>query len=743
MFIRRLVIFLLLFAFGVTAVIIRLAHMQLGKGQEYARAADETLKTTRWLATHRGEILDRNGKILAIDQPCFEFTMAYPALLISWASRQSAHLMEEHGLSDDQADNSVRKQLVDAHEDQIMQSWAKQQAKATVRRQGHDLTPRQRDHLRAQVLESLPARIEWTLNAAAATAGVSRQEVDEEIDRIVQRVWRVRAMVRMQVEEEKINHGIIHALDETTAVALRGQLGDMLGADVSPSSRRWYRYGASACHVIGLTGPVGPDDVGLLWVKEGQEDPNTAAASRNRAAATQDFDPNDLNVAPQLPPWPCAKEIASYTKADVRPEGTPGHEEDVLGEYLPDERAGILGAERMAEPVLRGTRGRQVRQRSGKVLELLPSIGGQNVRLTLDIDLQQAVETQILDSRPENGAAVVIDIPTSQILVLASKPRYDLNTYRAKFESLWDDQTNLPLLDRAVSCAFPPGSTVKPIVALTAALNGTLTPESVIECRGYFSTPEAKNFRCWIYKGRNGKHGLQTMQEALKNSCNIYFETAAERLGEGPLLDGMRLFGLGQRPLTLLPQEHAGNVPTTDWMWRHVGHDFNVADVRVMGIGQGKLLATPLQIANVMATIGRGGIFTSPLLVMGTEHNGEEGPLVRRDLHLPLEALAAVQAGMFDVVNDPYGTAHKHAYDPAGPVICGKTGTAQTTARQVDHKDVLQGDTAWFAGYAPRQDPKIAFAIVMEYTSGGGGGEVCGPLARELVRMCQEKGYLH
>jgi penicillin-binding protein 2 len=755
MFNKRLSIFLLLLGCAAAVVVTRLVHMQLTHGREYARQSEESLKITRSLATHRGKILDRRGRILAVDQPCFEFTVAYPALLTNWAHRRTRALMAEQALSAEQAQQQVRQQLQEAQELALKEKWVRDQARALARREGADLTAAQRRELAEQIVATLPERIDWTLDRAAQVAGVPRQEVNEEIDRIVQRVWRVRAIVRMLVEEETEHHGVIHALDEVTAVALRGQLDEMVGAEVAPSARRWYPCGATASHAIGLTGRVSSEDVGLLW-----QGPALPAATRPAGTALADMPPEGDGSpsregsieAVADPSWPGTQQIAAFTKVESCPPSEPGHQDDERREYLPDERAGLTGAERLAEPVLRGVRGRQVHHRSGALLEQTLAVPGRDVHLTLDIDLQQAIEQDVLDERPENGAAVVLDVRTGQILVLASKPRYDLNTYRAKFASLLEDQANLPLMNRAVGCSYPPGSTVKPLVALAAAAEGLLTPEQAIECRGFMFPSQPLKFRCWIYKEHNGQHGPQTMREALRHSCNIYFYTAGERLGSPHLMDWLGRFGLGTRPGTLLPEEKPGRVPAAQWMWRHQSHALRTEDLCLMGIGQGMLEATPLQMANAMATVARGGVWMPPTLLFSAADDAGDAPSRRRDLKLPADALAAVQAGMSDVVNNIDGTAHNYAYDPELPEICGKTGTAQAAPRRIDSNHngrldasdqvVQSGDITWFAGYAPRHNPRIAFAVLVEYVSTGSGGTVCGPMAKQLVRICRDKGYL-
>lgn len=755
MFNKRLFIFMLLVSCGAAAVVVRLAQMQLVNGGRYARQAEESLKITRWLATHRGKILDRRGRILALDEPCFEFTLRYEALLTSWAARQSRRLMEQQGLSADEATEAVGQQLAAAQERTLMEGWLRQHARAIVRRETPDLTGAARDERRAQVLQGLPARIEATLDRAAQTAGISRMELDEEIDRIVSRVWRVRAIVKMRVEEEQSPHGIIRALDEVTAVALRAQLAEMIGAEVAPSTRRWYPSGATASHVIGLTGPLAADDVGMVWrgleTSPATTRPAPAAVAAVRVAGPlADVPPQgdanasgEMDAAPVALPdatWPSFAQIAACAKREARSENQAGHDEDVLREYLPDEIAGISGVERMAEPILRGVRGRQVHHRSAKLLEQTAAVPGRDVHITLDIDLEQVVEREILDERPENGAAVVIHIPTGQILVLASKPRYDLNEFRAKYNLLRDDVVNQPLIHRAVGSSFPPGSTVKPLVALAAASEGLLNSGGTIDCRGFMFPSRPEVFRCWIYKEHNRTHGPQTMRDALRHSCNIYFYTLGERLGSPGLMDWLRRFGMGERPGTLLPEERAGRLPTVAGLWRSEGRGFRTYDLCLMGIGQGKLEATPLQVANAMATVARGGIFVTPTLILSGADDAD--PARRRDLKLPADAVWAVQAGMSDVVNNPDGTAYKFAYDPELPEICGKTGTAWVPSRRIAGKVVQSGDIAWFAGYAPRNNPQIAFAVVVEYVSAGGGGMICGPMAKELVRVCRDKGYV-
>ena len=270
-----------------------------------------------------------------------------------------------------------------------------------------------------------------------------------------------------------------------------------------------------------------------------------------------------------------------------------------------------------------------------------------------------------------------------------------------------------------------------------------MTPQTVFECRGYLYEPTS--FRCWIYPKTGGGHGPLDLRQGLMHSCNVYFYNVGQRLGAERLCYWLRQFGYGSPPGTGLPGESGGRVPTAQWLWGRQGRSFVPADARMMAIGQGFLEATPLQVANAMATIARDGQYLSPRVVL------DGGPVrVQRRLDIPPEAWQTVQAGMYDVVNTPGGTAQPYAGGAVVP-ICGKTGTAQASPLRIDSNGngridsgdqiVKQGDMAWFAGFAPRSSPRIAFAIMAEYVETGG-GQTCGPLAKELVRLCQQRGYV-
>ena len=697
MYNRRLFTFAAFIGLCSLVVVFRLGQLQLVRGGAYAAEASKAMRRARVLQTKRGDIVDRLGRTLAMDHACFEFRMEYPALLASWVARHPGRLAErETGLSLPEASRRVDELITRGKGRQVLNEWLAKSA----HREGIS---------RQQAETVVPARVESTLDRAAGIAGVSRHEVDENINRIVRTVLTWRRVVGSPVEEEYLPHAVIGMLDEPTAVAIRAELGRMPAASVGPSTRRWYPYYDLACHIIGLLGKVRPEDCGLVW--------RTVPSDEGGHV---------------------------WKKVPARDRQADPNGEDLLHEYRPDELAGMTGAEKLCERLLRGVRGRRVKLRTGELLAYVPPRLGGKVRLSLDIELQERLtdlmrfvydeENLPVAPRTENGAAVVLDVDTGEVLAMVSTPTYDLNTYRKDYRSLVADEVDLPLLNRAVAGRYPPGSTVKPLTGLAAVAEGVVALDTPLDCRGYLHTPN--KFRCWIWRLQNTGHGPLTLQDAIKKSCNIYFYKAGEKLRAERLLYWMRQFGLGARPGTGLPEEKPGRTPTAEWLWQSRARTFSVGDARQMAIGQGLLEATPLQIANAMATLARDGEYVSPKLVMDDRH-----PQVRRRLKLPAAALRAVQRGMFEVVNVDGGTAYKHARHPSIE-ICGKTGTATMWPLRIDGRIVKQGDLAWFAGYAPSQRPRIAFAVVLAYISEGGGGSNCGPLARKLVTVCEEMGYL-
>jgi len=652
MYKKRMTVFLSAMGLVFIALIVRMGYLQIVRGDEFRREAELSLQSTHPLPAMRGRILDRNARILAIDELSYDFCMEYRFLTAEpkWARKQTGIIRKTGKLTEAQAKEVYRQ------------------------------------------------RVGKTRRLAEEVARSAGKDFGETVDDIVRSVGRVRRAVERihggtggPVAEENIAHAIVTGLERSEAMELREKLVNTVGASVRPSHRRLYPYADIACHVIGITGQV--------------------------THSEQD----SLNLPADRSDWL----------------------DRIRDNYLPGDVIGKRGVEKMCEKVLRGRRGYRRYRRPGFLDEEVRSEDGGDVHVTLDVKLQQSL-TEMLRATGHNGSIVVLSVPQAEVLALVSTPTFDLNHYRRDFARLATDGIDFPLRNRAISRAYPPGSTIKPVAALAGLGSGAISLNTTFHCRGYLHEPTS--FRCWIWRYKTG-HGDLDVVNGIKNSCNVYFYNVGERLGPIRLADWYRMFGLGQRPGTGLPEEVTGRVPTEEWVRRVYRRGFVRGDARFMAIGQGLVTATPLQVANAMATVAREGLFCSPTLVL------EGGPpRMRRRIPLASEHARAVIEGMNKVVNERGGTAYKTFHAPGAPqldvAICGKTGTAEAPPLLIDDdgdgkrdRTVYSGDMAWFAGFAPYGEPQIALAVVVEYVAGGGARNA-GPIARETVRLCQKFGYV-
>jgi len=633
MYKRRIKIFLAIVAVIFLVVIGRLAQLQIFQGEHFRAEVDEYLQGQPvFVSAGRGRITDRNGKILAMDNPCFDLYLDYRFITndTTWVETRRRRIEEREGV-----------------------------------------TP-------AQARRIYHSRADNTWRLAREAASSAGQDLRATVDRIIRRVTAIRRGHGGPVTEEYQAHRVVRGLEKKV------ELPDTVGASVQTGHKRWYPYGRAACHVIGVIGPV-----------------DTAEQQR-------------LNLKPDQADW--AKRVRNN--------------------YFASDVIGKSGVEKMCESILRGRRGYALRKRSGQLVERTAAEFGHDVHLTLDIDLQEKL-SGLLKSGGLTGCIVVLAVERGEVLAMVSVPDYDANLYRKNYRRLVGDKVYRPLTHRAVAGLYPPGSSVKPIAALAALGEGVITPKTTFNCKGYLYSPSA--FRCWIWKYRRG-HGLLDLRGGLKNSCNVYFYHIANKLGIGPLASWFSMFGFTDVPGTGLPEERRGKVASTG----------SIGIARHMAIGQGPISVTPLHVANATAAIARGAELFSPVLVL------ETGPKrLRRRLPVSAAYTEAVKEGMYKVVNERGGTAYKrfHGPDvvPLDVEICGKTGTAEVPPLRadsngdgrIDNRDriVREGDMAWFAGFAPYRKPRIAFAVVVEYVSGGG-SEIAAPIARETVRICRNLGYL-
>jgi penicillin-binding protein 2 len=755
MFERRIKILLGALAGFTLLLVLRAGWLQVVQGADWQARAALTGRRQSHIETSRGRILDVKGRTIAEDAPCVDAALDYRAIDVDapesreWLRIQARGRLQSRGAYKGSRDERVR--LVDAEVDAVKADlkalWAKF-AEISGK------TPDEIEEVRASIVRRVKLRQRYVLYKRYEEAK-QKHDSEQKEDRDSWFRWLTDDSqagpqidnFKVTVSEQTETHPILRAIDNDAYIQLDKMRERCPGLELKKGTRRNYPYHDIGCHVVGHMAPVMREDL----------------------------------------------------------EADPNVDKDESKKYFYNDMIGRAGLERLAERQLRGARGTVVRQ-TGRdtVLETVPPQPGQDVRVTIDMELQMRVQEAFLryvetgdpknpgkDLRvvqmPEHamyGAAVVIDVPTGQVRALVSNPTYDVNQFEQLYPTLLKNQVDRPLINRATQAALEPGSTVKPLVGLAAMTAGVLRPEETIECEGFLRIDGRlrKEGRCWVASKfghllANPAHhpvpssaphptGFLTFSDACERSCNVYFEIAADRLKMDGLGHWMKEFGLG-RITEIGLAEVEGRVPGQVKVpnWRSA--------TWFSGIGQSQVLATPIQMANVAATIARRGTWVRPHLLAG-----ESSHVERRDLKLNAQAVEEAHQGMIAVVNGAAGTGAILRRDDL--LVAGKTGTAQAAKfNTIEHDpatgkrlrdengkvvrkfyepstpDVPNRDMpwyrgsgnsgtelghAWFIGFAPATDPKIAFAVLVEY--GGSGGKDAGPVANAILDACLEHGYL-
>lgn len=590
------------------------------------------------------------------------------------------------------------------------------------------------------LLEEVDRRIAlmwWTLSQASGTPTrdlvTQKDSICENVNRLRLHVWNARRekgidqpFESVRLREQEMFHAILRDVSPDVRTKLEIELSNEPFIRIEPSVRRMWRDEAQAfCHLIGSIGQVTPEML--------------------------DADP----------------------MAD-----------DPLGAYRPGDTVGRTGVERLAESMLRGKRGQDERSLDGEVVVHTDPIDGMDVRLTLDLDLQTTI-TQILShalvEHPNSSGAscVVLDINRREVLAMVSVPTYSRADFRQRYSELRDDVVYQRLVYKPIQCEYPPGSTIKPVTLLAGLASKRVTAETQTFCDGSL-VPGSKHWHCWTHwKSPGFGHGTVTAETALQHSCNIYFYRLGMNLGATELTDFFRDFIRGpQRTFTEyrstgLFGERIGIIPTADWLKQVRNRTYSPSDARNYSIGQGEVQLTPLQVANMFATIGA-GVYRDPAVLMD---DGESRP-VQQFKSLRPEDWAVVRKGLYRCVNEQGGTAFSfvHMEDLE---VCGKTGSAQcvprvtqtrfvfqladgsqqtidaptpekaremldlpATAKCIGRKALVRWPAkdpetkdypthAWFAGFAPYDHPRIAISVLIEH--GGAGGRSAGPTAKAIL----------
>ncbi len=377
---------------------------------------------------------------------------------------------------------------------------------------------------------------------------------------------------------------------------------------------------------------------------------------------------------------------------------------------------GAVGVEALAEPLLAGRDGerRVVVNAVGRqlgIVEETPSVPGADLTLTLDLDLQRAAAEALGE---DSGAVVALDPRTGAVRAYYSSPAFDPNLFSGRLSpGIWaalrDDPLH-PLQDRCIQGLYPPGSTIKPFYALAGLGTASVTPAWSIFCNGAVQL-FGHTFRCW----RRGGHGRVALSRSLEVSCDVYYYTLGVRLGIETLAAWLERFGFGRPTGIGLPSERTGLVGTPEWARRVRHRPWYPGTTVSVSIGQGPLLATPLQLARAYAALANGGTLVVPHLVdPGTATEGSP-------LGLDPGILGPVIRGLVDVVHGTEGTARSLS----GLPVAGKTGTAQVArlqeGKKVEELERRLRHHALFVGWEPLEAPDLVVAVVVEHGGSGGG----------------------
>ena len=424
--------------------------------------------------------------------------------------------------------------------------------------------------------------------------------------------------------------------------------------------------------------------------------------------------------------------------------------EDMLNQpqwefYNPGDVVGKSGVELQYNQMLMGKNGarRSIVNSRGKEMQSLsetPAVPGQQLKLTLDIDLQIAAEEAL---EGKNGAIVAMDPRTGEILAMVSRPSFDPNEFavrvsRGEWNKLVTDE-NHPLLNKAIQAQLAPGSVFKIIMA-TAGLQEGIAQNLRVICNGG-ATFYGRYFKCWI-TAQHSVHGAVEISRGIYQSCDVFFYTLAEKLGIERIAKYATAFGLGQKTRIDLPQEVSGVMPSEQWKIKNFKQKWYAGETISVGIGQGAVVVTPIQLARAIGGITSGGVMHRPHVAFP----GELPPnVVPATSEYPDEVKVPIDPKNWEIITDamanvptPLGTAgsaHLQGVD-----FAGKTGSAQiisnTGKAKLANGKSKYKDNAWFVGVTPRRNPEIVVAVLFE---GGEHGQFAARIAAQVVKAFVEK----
>jgi len=399
--------------------------------------------------------------------------------------------------------------------------------------------------------------------------------------------------------------------------------------------------------------------------------------------------------------------------------------------FRPGENLGQSGVERRYDAFIRGVDGGEqievdARGRTLRLVNRDEPQSGSNVFLTIDRKIQEAAEAAFIGKK---GTVVAMNPTTGEILAMVSRPSFDPNLFAQRLSGEeWRriaTDTSHPLQNRAFQAQYPPGSIFKLIVAIAGLESGALTPETRFNCSGQFYLGNVK-FDDW----KKGGHGTLDLRRAIVNSCNVYFYQAGLRVGIDEIVRVSRAFGLGEPPGLGLGDEAKGNLPNPQPK-RRGQPNWTAGNTVIASIGQGMVVTSPMQILAMVSAIANGGTIYRPFVVKKiVSLSGDVlevyEPEAMRQVNVNPETLAFMRQAMLGVVNEGTGQRSKVPGLPIG----GKTGTAQVVKKGEEKRSADVKDHAWFASFAPVDNPQLAVVVLVE--NGGFGGAVAAPVAKAV-----------
>ena len=395
-----------------------------------------------------------------------------------------------------------------------------------------------------------------------------------------------------------------------------------------------------------------------------------------------------------------------------------------------------------------------------KELKLIEGTSGKNFRTTIDQEVQKFTSNLIKDV---SGSVCVMDIYTGDIVVMVSSPTFDPNKFvHGISQKDWQElikNDRKPLINKSLAGLYPPGSTIKPIVALSALENDVVSPKKLVECKGSIEL-YGTTYHCWKEKG----HGFMGLRSAIKQSCDVYFYEISRRLGIDRMSVTAKQFGLGKRAFNNFYEERSGTVPDTKWKLKNIGRGWVLGETLISGIGQGYFQVTPIQLCLMTAQLANGGYQIEPRIVDDkytlqkkidawreefSSNNKIFSSNSLKKLYRNKENIKFVLDALYGATNEPMGTSYRSRLTKKEYIYAGKTGTSQIrTITKEERKLKLKNkdlpyekrDHALFVAFAPYTKPRYSISIVIEH--GGTGSTAAAPIAKKVIKKVLERHEL-